>query len=307
MRRLFASDDGSSQDNSEFTTPLSKSPAYKPSKISLPVHLQTILDHISSLWPGKPPSPTPDAQSLLWILKALKAATETYLEEPIQYIEVANPLQLSLAGTYVQTISSATSSLGLSLSRPYFFTAAATAKTCNIKGNCDDWSYSGADADADADANDTSYRLFVAVNHNRAAFTVSLMIEECNATEELGTYHNRSLGSDSDISKDERFVTMKHTLQKIVKPPYHERMFNPGRIQDVILFGEATDDAVMQSVLEEIFSNEFEIGRRQQDRKVDPLFAASKGVAMDCLNWNIGADGPHGCPIKIPKESVWNK
>ncbi|KAG9567738.1 hypothetical protein KCU71_g3599, partial [Aureobasidium melanogenum] len=302
MRRLFASDDRFSQDKSDFATPLSKILPKKSPNIGLPVHLQTVLNLVSSLWPGKSSSPTPDAQSLLWMLKALKSATETYLESPIQYIEVTNPLPLRLADTYVESISSATSSLGLSLGRPYFFAAAAAAKTYNIKGNCDDWN--NADADADDGANDTSYRLFVAVNQNRAAFTASLMIEECNAIEELRTYHNRSLGSDSNISKDERHTTMKHALEKVVKPPYHESMFNPERIQDVIVFGEATDDAVMRSVLEEIFGNEFKTEGRQHDRKVEPLFAVSRGVAIDCLDWDIGSDGPHGCPIKIPKNSA---
>lgn len=130
------------------------------------------------------------------------------------------------------------------------------------------------------------------------------MIEECNAIEELRTYHNRSLGAGSDIPEHERHATMKHALENIVKPPYHESMFNPERIQGVILLGESTEDTLMRSVLEEVLGNEFEIDGRQCDTKIDPLFAASRGVAIDCLNWDIGSDGPHGCPIKILKESA---
>lgn len=173
MRRLFGSDDRFSQDKGDFTAHLSIGLPHMTSIIGSSVHLQTVLDHVTSFWPGKSPSPTsaPEAQSLLWMLKALKAATETYLEEQIQYIEVTNPVPLGIAAdTYMETISSATSGLGLSLGRPYFYAARAAAKAYNIKGTCEDWN------DADADANDTSYRLFLAVNHNRAAFTASLMI-----------------------------------------------------------------------------------------------------------------------------------
>ncbi|KAI4733360.1 hypothetical protein E4T50_16085 [Aureobasidium sp. EXF-12298] len=294
MRRMFASDDRLTQDKVDFAAPLSG----KAPWIGLPLQLQTVLDHVSSLWPGKSPSSTPDAQSLLWMLRALKAATEVYLEKPVHYIEVTNPVPLVWVDAYVEAINSATSSLGLSLGRPYFLAAAAAAKTYNIKGICDDQS------NADVGANDTSYRLFVAVNHNRAAFTASLMIEECNAIEELRTYHNHSLGSDSDVSEAERHATMKHALAKTVKPPYHESMFNPERIQDVILIGEATEDAVMRSVLEDIFGNEFKIEGRQNDRGVDPLFAASRGVALDCLDWDIDSHRPHERATEIQKESA---
>ncbi|TIA28036.1 hypothetical protein D6C79_10411, partial [Aureobasidium pullulans] len=58
------------------------------------------------MWPTQPPPLTPQAQALLWMLKALKAATEAYIEQPIQYIVITNPLPLESSPTYHSTISS---------------------------------------------------------------------------------------------------------------------------------------------------------------------------------------------------------
>lgn len=228
------------------------------------------------------------------MLKALKAATEAYLEESIKYVEISNPALVGSSEIYMASIDSASSALGLEMGRPQFLAAEAAARSHNIRGRCDEW-YSLPEG---FNEDDTQYRLFVALGYNRAAFSVFLMDEVCDTIFDLRTYHNTSLGSDSPLSREERHAMMKHALEDVTRPPYQSR-FNHERVQDVVLFGEATEDPMLRSVLEEVFGSsldKLDVGRRQD--VVDPLFAASRGAARDSQLWDIGAsDEPHGCPI----------
>ncbi|KAG9843230.1 hypothetical protein KCU98_g8183, partial [Aureobasidium melanogenum] len=293
MRRLSINDE-SDQDEDNSAAPSSKDRPNKPPRIVLPTRLQDKINYVSSLWPGRLPAPTPEAESLLWMLKALKAATEAYLEQSIQYVEITNPALLGSSATYMASIGSASSALGLEMGRPQFLAAEAAARTHNVRGRCDEW----YDFPEGFNEDDTQYRLFVAVGYNRATFSVFLMDEVCDTIFDLRTYHNSSLGSDSTLPREERHAMLKNALEDITRRPYQSK-FNHERIQDVVLFGEATEDRVLRSVLEDIFGSgldKLDVGGRQN--AIDPLFAASRGAARDSQLWDIGASNdPQGCPI----------
>ncbi|KAH0029413.1 hypothetical protein KCU78_g3351, partial [Aureobasidium melanogenum] len=293
MRRL-STNDKSYRDEGNSAAPSSKHPPYKVPRFALSTQLQDTINYVAALWPGSLPAPTPEAESLLWMLKALKAATEAYLEQSIRYVEITNPALLGSSATYMASISSASSALGLEMGRPQFLAAEAAARTHNVRGRCDEW----YDFPEGFNEDDTQYRLFVAVGYNRAAFSVFLMDEVCDTIFDLRTYHNSSLGSDSTLPREERHIMLKHALEDITRRPYQSR-FNHERIQDVVLFGEATEDRVLRSVLEEVFGSgldKLDVGGRQN--AIDPLFAASRGAARDSQLWDIGASNdPKGCPI----------
>lgn len=225
------------------------------------------------------------------MLKALKSATEAYLEEPIQYVVIANPVPLESSDIYMETLDSATSTLGLKLGIPHFSSAKAAAIAYDIKGPCDD-RYS-----PDPDDN----RLFIAVNHNRAAFSAFLLEEECNIYEEVRSYHNKTLGSASEVPREERFGAMKHALEEIIKEPFPDKWGSSATIQDVVPYGESADDELLKSVLGEVFGNELErleAATQQIGMGVfDPLFAGSRGAAKECADWDVDWDDPYGCPI----------
>ncbi|KAK6000430.1 hypothetical protein QM012_003676 [Aureobasidium pullulans] len=266
-------------------------PPWVPPKYVLPQDLQDAIDYVSSLWPKKLPPPTPKAECLIWMLKALKTATEAYLEEPVQHIIVTGSVPLESSDIYKETLDSATSTLGLKLGMPTFLSARAAAVAYGIKGACPD-SY---------DPNPDDNRLFVALSHNRASFSASLLEEECNYYDELRKYHNKTLGSASDIPREERYAELKHALEDIIKEPYPGKWGSSEIIHDVVTCGEATDDEVLRSGLEEVFGSELETleAETQQTgmQAIDPLFAGSRGAAKECTEWNVDWHGPYGCPI----------
>jgi len=99
------------------------------------------------------------------MLKALKAATEACIEQPVQYIVITNPLPLESSPTYHSAIHSASSTLGLRLGSTNFLNAQAAAEAYETKGTCDLLPDSYDDYASD--------HLFVAINHNRAAALLS--------------------------------------------------------------------------------------------------------------------------------------
>ncbi|THX51518.1 hypothetical protein D6D06_07324 [Aureobasidium pullulans] len=244
---------------------------------------QNAISLLSSMWPTQPPSLTPQAHALLWMLKALKAATEACIEQPVQYIVITNPLPLESSPTYHSAIHSASSTLGLRLGSTNFLNAQAAAEAYETKGTCDLLPDSYDDYASD--------HLFVAINYNRAAFSAFIMVEDCDIYEELRTVHDTTLGSGSDIPRAERHDAIKAALGDIVKPPYVHGTSTYKAIKDVILLGESTDNEVLHVVLEEVLSQpiiNLNIGASKEKLKiVEPLFAASRGAAKACLNWKF--------------------
>ncbi|THZ20135.1 hypothetical protein D6C91_04855 [Aureobasidium pullulans] len=230
---------------------------------------QNAINLLSSMWPTQPPPLTPQAHALLWMLKALKAATEACIEQPVQYIVITNPLPLESSPTYHSAIHSASSTLGLRLGSTHFLNAQAAAEAYETKGTCDLLPDSYDDYASD--------HLFVAINYNH-----------CDIYEELRTVHDTTLGSGSDIPRAERHDAIKAALGDIVKPPYVQGTSTYKAIRDIVLLGESTNNEVLHAVLEEVLSRPFinlNIGASKERLKmVNPLFAASRGAAKACLN-----------------------
>ncbi|THY95825.1 hypothetical protein D6C92_04208 [Aureobasidium pullulans] len=230
---------------------------------------QNAISLLSSMWPTQPPSLTPQAHALLWMLKALKAATEACIEQPVQYIVITNPLPLESSPTYHSAIHSASSTLGLRLGSTNFLNAQAAAEAYETKGTCDLLPDSYDDYASD--------HLFVAINYNH-----------CDIYEELRAVHDTTLGSGSDIPRAERHDAIKAALGDIVKPPYVHGTSTYKAIRDIVLLGESTNNEVLHAVLEEVLSRPFinlNIGASKERLKmVNPLFAASRGAAKACLN-----------------------
>lgn len=106
----------------------------------------------------------------------------------------------------------------------------------------------------------------------------------------LRIYHNGSLAH----------AMMKHALGDIMRPPYPQNVLGHENVQDIVLFGEATEDITLRSVLEEVFGSgldDLNAGKRQN--VIDPLFAASRGAARDIqlLDYGVVESSPTGCPI----------
>lgn len=222
------------------------------------------------------------AESLTWMLKALKLSTEAYLEIPVQHVAITNPTYLRKSAVYKDAIRSASSALSLKLLRPSFLAAEAAAEAYGIAGKCDLW-LEESDASMPVEASD---RTFVAVDYSRAGLTAFLMDEDCATYDILRDFHDLALGSD--CINDTKHADMKKALDRIMKPPYDDCFHQPGQLSDVILLGESADDEVLHSVLEDLLGNNltrYGFGSGTDAETVSPLFAPSRGAAQRCLNW----------------------
>lgn len=80
MRRLSNPHDEISHDKGSLPAPASEDGLPQSFTLVFPTRLQEALNYVSSMLPRKSPAPPPEAESLLWMLKALKASSEAYLE-----------------------------------------------------------------------------------------------------------------------------------------------------------------------------------------------------------------------------------
>ncbi|CAD0043470.1 unnamed protein product [Aureobasidium pullulans] len=197
------------------------------------------------MWPTQPPPLTPQAQALLWMLNAPKAATEACIEQPVQYIVITNPLPLESSPTYHSAIHSASSTLGLRLGSTHFLNAQAAAEAYETKGTCDLLPDSYDDYASD--------HLFVAINYNPER-------------------HDAIKAALGDIVKPP-YVHGTSTYKAI-----RDIVLLGESTNNEVLH------AVLEEVLSRPFIN-LNIGASKERLKmVNPLFAASRGAAKACLN-----------------------
>lgn len=225
----------------------------------------------------------PDSEAITWMLKGLKSATETQVEEPIISVSISSPFLVRHGSLFENTLRTTVESLGLN----YKGTRAASLAITNIyglEGQCDPDVYKTPDQKDPDDPPQT----YLALDYSRAGISAFLVEEECGVTEILREYHNTTLAADLDFpGKREDLI---HALQRIIRPVdecYHDAAFGkyPVEVSGLIMLGEFTEDAMLHEVLSEVFGNNYTAMRAQSDERAKthhPLFAGSRAVAMSC-------------------------
>lgn len=234
-------------------------------------------------------------QSLSGMLKALKTATESYLQASLSTAEVVVPFPV--AECFLDALRAACSSLSLQMplsAQPPAGILAARAH--GIGGNCN----TGDDEPA---------QLILTVDYSRAALTALLVAEECGIFEVRRVLHDTRLGADAlsrgsdapgfNSSRGDLASALRDITRLPVKDGNGEEVTLVG---ELVLLGESAGDRRLHDVLKEVLGEQsgspvttVSDGRR---RIIDPLFAASRGVAQDCWSrMKFRPDDEHSGPL----------
>jgi hypothetical protein len=203
------------------------------------------------------------------MLKALKAATESYLDMPISAAEIALPLHVS--EPYYEILSDASASIALKL--PYLRMEpagvyAARVYGLNGKGDC---YYGTPDPE----------KLVLTVEYSRAALTALLLSEECAFYKHRRVAQDPRLGHGS-IHGEAGWDDLRRAFSEITELPLKDgNGAGIEQIANVAFLGESARDPQMQHVLRRVLGERYDsVATDVGD--VDPLFAAARGVAWYC-------------------------
>lgn len=225
----------------------------------------------------------PGAEAIIWMLKGLKAATETYVEEPLNSVSISSPFLVQQKSSFQNTLRTTVESLGLK----YKGTRAASLAITNmygLEGRCDPDLYKTPDQNEPGDPPQT----YLAIDYSRAGVSAFLVEEECGVTEVLREYHNTTLAADLDFPGKREDLT--RAIQRMIRPVierYHELAFDkhPMVIAELIMLGESTEDAMLHDALSEVFGANYAALKTESDERAGthhPLFAGSRAVARIC-------------------------
>ena len=230
------------------------------------------------------------------MLKALKVATESFLEAPLSDAEVVVPFPVS--ESYLVALRAACSSLSLHMPRSAQPPAGIlAARAYGIGGKCN-YDITNETSSKQHSRNDPE-QLVLTVDYSRAALTVLLLSEQCGVFEYHRVLHEMSLGTDALFldtpdtpGSDTGRAQLAQALYDITRLPL-ETGNGAGltAISELVVMGESADDSRLHDALVEVLldkkSNDspFEAlgkGKPYAGGMIDPVFAASQGVAQDC-------------------------
>ncbi len=252
--------------------------------IQAPLRLQSLRDYLPPWLGGK----NARTQSLSRMLEALKTATESYLETSLSTAEVVMPFPVS--NSYLHDLRSACSYLSLHMplsAQPPAGILAARAH--GIGGNCP----SDTASKVSREQWDDPEQLILTIDYSRAALTALLVAEECSTFEYRRVLHDTRLGTDGlfrgsdssgpDSSRDD----LARALRKLTSLPLEDGNGEGlKQISELVLLGESASDRRLHDVLMEVLAEQsgslVTAAYDERPRVIDPLFAASRGVAYDC-------------------------
>ena len=248
-------------------------------------------------------------QPLPSMLKALKVATESYLEGPLSDAEVVVPFPVT--NSFLETLRSACSSLSLSMPMSAQPPAGILAARANaIGGHCTN----GVETVdfPNSEQQQEPEQLILTIDYSRAAMTALLVVEECSIFEYRHVLHDTRLGSnelltrEKNDARDRSSPTRRDLLARALRNVTSLLPLEDGngaglsRISDLVLLGESAGDRLLRDALTEALSElsyDFPVAAALGKPAVgsfDPLFAASRGVALDCwdrLNYDRSERG----------------
>jgi hypothetical protein len=218
------------------------------------------------------------------MLKALKTATESYLEASISAAEVVVPFPVSDA--YLDILHSTFSSLSLHVplsAQPPAGILAARAhgmvRKCNAVIR---------DKGSDQGQADDPMQLILTVDYTQAALTALLVVEECGVFEYRRVLHDTRLSVDglSGGSGTNRGDLLR-ALQSFTRLPLEDGNGDEvERISNLVLLGESAGDQQLHDVLKDVLGERYSrlaiTVSGEHTKNIDPLYAALRGVAEDC-------------------------
>lgn len=228
-------------------------------------------------------------QPLPSMLRALKVATESYLERPLSDAEIVVPFPVTKS--FLDTLRSACFSLSLSMPMSAQPPAGILAVRANgIGRQCN--AVEAVDFSKSSQQQDPG-QLVLTVDYSRAAMTALLVFEECSVFEFRHVLHDTRLGTDELTRENDArdLSTPRDLLARAIRtvtslPLEHGNGAGLTRISELVLLGESSGDRLLHDALTEVLSERsFDFPAAALQKPVgsfDPLFAASRGLALDC-------------------------
>ena len=250
--------------------------------VQAPLGLQSLRDYLPPWLGGK----NARTQSLSRMLEALKTATESYLETSLSTAEVVMPFPVS--NSYLDDLRSACSYLSLHM--PLSAQPPAGILAARAHGIGGEW---GTASNVSEREVDDPEQLILTIDYSHAALTALLVAEECGIFEDRRVLHDTRLGTDglsrgSDSSEsDSSRSGLVRALRELTSLPLEDgNGAGLMRISELVLLGESASDRRLHDVLREVLAEQsgrfVTTANDERARIIDPLFAASRGVAYDC-------------------------
>ncbi|KAL9619883.1 MAG: hypothetical protein Q9160_005530 [Pyrenula sp. 1 TL-2023] len=247
--------------------------------------LQSLRNHLPSWLGGQDLS----SQPLSWMVNALKATAEAYLEAPISAAEVVFPFPTSELGydAVRSTFSPLSLKMPMSEQPPAGILA---ARAYGIGNPCNGITVEQNLKQSQTDGFHPS-QLILTVDYSDAALTALLVFEDCYVFEDRRVFHDTSIGASArSETPSARRNDLVRALRNITILPLEDGNGEElTQINELVLLGERADDHDLHEALKEVFQQKYWTGNFVTTYKegnganvVSPLFAASRGVAQDC-------------------------
>lgn len=224
-----------------------------------------------------------NAEAITWMLKGLKAATETHVEEFLTAVSISSPFPIGHGSPFENTLRTTAESLGLNYKGTR---TAATAITglYGLEGQCDPDVYKTPDQKEPDDPPKTHLGL----DYSRAGISAFLVEEECGVTEVLREFHNTTLAADLEFP--EKHEDLTRAMKNMIRPVDDRysgsvSQRKPVKLSELVMLGESTEDEILHEVLSEVFANNYTAMRARSDERArthHPLFTGSRAAAMSC-------------------------
>jgi hypothetical protein len=241
----------------------------------------------------------PKFDPLLGMLKTLKVAAESYLEEPL--VSALAIVSFPISPSFRQHTIATASQLSLRL-----------FSTRWRQGGRQAWeARHGVDlCDEDHPVAD---KLVLTVEYSRAALTGLVIEVMCNIMSTARKLHFPNLGQDG-LASDATLLDFEKALREITSLPMkkNESPNTKAKVFDsLVILGEAAHDERLHEVLTRVLGEQYQslmndnIHSRGSTQKppfprydINPLYAASQGSAHDCW-YRLKAIEDQGGPCKL--------
>jgi hypothetical protein len=218
------------------------------------------------------------------MLKSLKIASESYLEDSVSTAEITVPFPISKP--FFDTLRYATKSISISIPAT---PAAPAGKLAAIHvydigpGNCDYF----------PDPQDPA-QAFLTVEYTRSALTALLVYEECGVYDNIRVLHETDVGSRE--STHDRRAKLTTALGVLTKMPVKCDGVVLKSLSNVVLLGESSQDQLLHDVLKDVLSKQEQSVNEttvfdQHEAPLNPVFAGSLAAArLNMFRSNVTHD-----------------
>ncbi|KAI5240455.1 hypothetical protein E4T47_06139 [Aureobasidium subglaciale] len=245
-------------------------------------------DYLPSFATGSPLDP--DVETVNWMLRGLKGATEAFVEEPLTAVRISTNLPRA---PMVSILQPGVESLGLKYMETRM-EATTILSILGLEGKCDSNPYKLPDQ---MEVPDDPPRLYLAIDYSRSGISAFLAEEDCGIGSVLRSFRNTSLGVEADFPG--KLEDLTHALKHLTRQPVDEwGWITSSHISELVLLGESTNDTTLDEALQHILQANYTNLKARSDQREKlhhASFVGSRAVAMSCQR-----------QLEVERDYVWD-